>query len=317
MKAYTRYTYGGPEVLQLEEIDKPGLKNDHILVRILANSVNPADWHILRGDPFFSRFTYGLLKPKDKVIGSDFAGIVEEAGSSVTLFKRGDLVFGSTLKGGAFAEYISVPANACGAMPDKAGFVEMAALPLSGVTAYQSLIKDGELKNGETILINGAAGGVGHLAVQIAKAFGARVTAVCSSRNSEFVRGLGADEVIEYNNENIHLHKGKYDLVLDVHGNLTYNDMKRMGKRAVKVGFTSMKNMLSVLMKGNFGSFPVKLAAVKVNTIDLESIATLAHQNKIKAHLDRIYSHTQVPEAIDHIEGMHARGKIGIDRSKN
>ena len=312
MKAYTRYIYGGPEVLQLEETAKPTLKDDHILVKILANSVNPADWHILRGDPFFSRLTYGLLKPKDKVIGSDFAGIVEEVGRSVTLFKPGDRVFGSTLKGGAFAEYISVPANACGSMPADANFTEMASLPLAGVTAYQSLIKDGELKNGETVLINGAAGGVGHLAVQIAKAYGANITAVCSDKNAEFVKTLGAKEVIAYDIEDIHQHRGKYDLVLDVHGNLTSSDMKRMGKRSVKVGFTTMKNMVSVVIRGNFSSFSVKHAAAKVNTADLEVLSLLVQKEKIKVWLDHTLPCSQIPAAIEYVEKMHTRGKVGI-----
>lgn len=312
MKAYTRYVYGGPEVLHLEEIDKPVLKDDHILVKIIASSANPADWRILRGKPFFSRFTYGLFKPKDKVIGSDFAGIVEDVGRSVTLFKAGNHVFGSTLKGGTFADYIGVPADACGLMPDDISFMESACMPLAGVTALQSLIEDGELTHGETVLINGATGGVGHFAVQIAKAYGARITAVCSDNNTEFAKWLGADKVIAYDKEDIHRHNEKYDLVIDVNGNLTYRDFKRMGRRGVLVGFTTMKNMFSVLMRANIGTFPIKRAAAKVNTKDLETLSTLFQSKKLKTYIERTFTRTQIPGAIAYIEGMRTKGKVGI-----
>lgn len=312
MKAYTRYKYGGPDVLQLEEIAKPVLKDDHVLVKIMANSANPADWHILRGDPFFSRFTYGLFKPKDKTIGSDFSGVVEQVGKAVTLFKVGDRVFGSTLKGGAFAEYFSVPANACALAPEGADFADIACLPIAGLTALQALTRDGRLKSGETVLINGATGGVGHFAVQIAKSYGATVTAVCSGRNEPFVRELGADRVIAYDRESIHEHKGRYDLVVDVHGDLTYKDYKRMGKRGVKVGFTSMKNMMSVMMKAKVFAYPVKLAAVDINTKELELLASLVQQHGLKARIGSVYSYLQIPEAISVLEKMRTRGKIGI-----
>jgi NADPH:quinone reductase-like Zn-dependent oxidoreductase len=312
MKAYTRYKYGGPEVIRLEEVEKPVLEDDHVLVKIMANSANRADWHILRGDPFFSRFTYGLFKPKDKTIGSDFSGVVEQVGKAVTLFKVGDRVFGSTLKGGAFAEYFSVPANACALAPDGAEFVEMACLPIAGLTALQALTRDGGLKSGETVLINGATGGVGHFAVQMAKAYGATVTAVCSGKNESFVKELGADIVVAYDRENIHEHTGRYDLVVDVHGDLTYKDYERMGKRGVKVGFTTMKNMISVMLKAKAFAYPFKLTAVDINTKELELLASLVQQHGIKAHMEKLYSYQQIPEAISALEKMRTRGKIGI-----
>ena len=140
MKAFTKIKYGGPEILQLEEVEKPSLKDDHILVKVVANSANPADWHILRGKPFFARFAFGLFKPKDKIPGADFAGIVEEAGNNVKHFKVGDRVFGETLKGGAFAEYTCIPANVCAIMPKGTGFPEMASVPIAGVTALQGRV---------------------------------------------------------------------------------------------------------------------------------------------------------------------------------
>ena len=208
MKAFTKTKYGGPEVLQLEEVEKPSLKDDHILVHVIANSANPADWHILRGKPYFARFTFGLFKPKDRILGADFAGTVEEVGNNVEHFKVGNSVFGETLKGGAFSEYICAPANVCAVMPEGIDFAVMASVPIAGVTALQALATHGQLKEGESVLINGSSGGVGHFAVQIAKAFGAKVTAVCSSRNIDFVKTLGADLVIPYDKDNIHQHDG-------------------------------------------------------------------------------------------------------------
>lgn len=233
MKGFVRTKYGGPEILQLEEIEKPIVKDDHLLIRVVANSANPADWHLLRGKPFFARFTSGLFSPKEKIPGADFAGILVETGNKVTGYNIGDKVFGETLLGGAFAEYVSVPESFCAKAPDNVDLIQMASIPVAGLTAFQALVTHGKIKAGETVLINGASGGVGHFAVQIAKAYGAHVTAVCSARNIDFVRLSGADKVIAYDKENIHHHTGSYDLIIDANGNLTYADYKRMGKRGV------------------------------------------------------------------------------------
>ncbi|HLL43159.1 MAG TPA: NAD(P)-dependent alcohol dehydrogenase [Segetibacter sp.] len=310
MNAFTRDTYGGPEVLQLKNVEKPILKDDHILVKVFANSANPADWHILRGKPFFARFTFGLFKPKDKVPGADFAGIVVETGKSVKLFKAGDRVFGETLKGGAFAEYVSAPETVCAAMPEGTGFSEMASVPIAGLAALQALITHGQLKQGETVLINGASGGVGHFAVQIAKAYGANVTAVCSSRNVDFVRSLGADQVIAYDKENIHQHDGKYNLIVDTNGNLFHYDYKRMGQRGVLVGFTTMGHMVSLLLRKAISKFPLIQFTAEANTKDLEKLATLIRDGKIKAHIERSYPYKDIPAAVSYIEAMHTRGKV-------
>lgn len=312
MKAFTKIKYGGPEVLQLEEVEKPSLKDDYILVKVIANSANPADWHILRGKPFFARFSFGLFKPKDKIPGADFAGIVEEAGNNVTHFKVGDRVFGETLKGGAFAEYTCAPANVCGIMPKGTGFPEMASVPIAGVTALQGLITHGQLKEGESVLINGSSGGVGHFAVQIAKAYGANVTAVCSGKNIDFVKTLGADQVIAYDKESIHHHDGKYNLIIDTHGNLSHKDYKRMGQRGVMVGFTTMGHMISLLLKRAFSKFPISQFTAEANTKDLETLASLIQNGKIKVHIEKTYSYKEISEAISYIEAMRTKGKVAM-----
>jgi len=312
MKAFVKTTYGGPEVLKLEEVQKPSVKEDHILVKVMANSANPADWHIMRGEPFFARFSFGLFKPKNKILGADFAGIVEETGKNVANFKIGDRVFGESLGAGSFAEYAVVPANVCAIMPEGTEFQEMACVPIAGLTALQALITHGQLKEGESVLINGSSGGVGHFAVQIAKAYGANVTAVCSGKNEDFVKSLGADQVISYDKENIHQHNGKYDLIIDTHGNLTHQDFQRMGQRAVVTGFTTMGHMMSELFKKALSKFPLAQFTAEVNQHDLEILASLIRDRKIRAHIDKTYPYTQIPEAIGYIEAMHTRGKVAM-----
>lgn len=312
MKAVTRIKYGGPEILRLEEVELPSLKEGHIKVKIIANSVNPADWHILRGKPFFARFTFGLFKPREKILGADFAGIVVEAGKHVNQFKVGDHVFGESLKVGVFAEFACVPEHICAKIPDGIKFSEMACLPIAGLTALQALITHGQLKQGESVLINGSSGGVGHFAVQIAKAYGATITAVCSGKNADFVRSLGADQVIAYDQENIHQHNGKYNLIVDTNGNLNFQDYQRMGQRGVMTGFTTMGHMISVNVKKAFSKFPLIQFTAGANQKDLDTLANLVKEKKIKVHIDKIYSYDRIPEAISYIEAMRTRGKVAI-----
>lgn len=312
MKAFVKTKYGGPEVLHLEEVEKPALQDNHLLVKIVANSANPADWHILRGKPFFARFAFGLFVPKYKILGADFAGIVEKTGSNVTHFNPGDRIFGELMNGGAFAEYGIVPHNVCAAMPEGTDFKEMACVPIAGLTALQGLLTHGQLREGESVLINGSSGGVGHFAVQIAKAYGAHVTAVCSMKNLAFVKSLGADQVIPYDKENIHLHKGAYDLVVDTHGNLDFEDYKRMGQRGVVIGFTTMWNMTRLLLKNAFSKFPLAQFTASANTKDLDVLASLIKNGKIKVHIDKTYPYTQIPDAIAYIETMRTKGKVAM-----
>jgi len=312
MKAFTKTKYGGPEILRLEEVELPSLKDGQILVKVIANSANPADWHIIRGKPFFARFVFGLFKPKDKIPGADFAGVVEKAGNNVTRFKVGDKVFGESLKAGVFAEYACVADSICALMPEGIRFADMACVPVAGLTALQALVTHGQLKEGETVLINGASGGVGHFAVQVAKAYGAIVTAVCSGKNVDFVKSLGADNVLEYDKENIHQHEGKYSLVIDINGNLSFQDYVRMGKRGVTIGFTTIGHMISVQLKSSFSKFPLAQFTAEANTKDLETLAVLIQNDKIKVHIEKIYSYKKLPEAISYIEAMRTRGKVAM-----
>ncbi len=312
MKAFTKTRYGGPEILHLNEVEKPILKDDCILVKVKANSANPADWHILRGKPFLMRLSFGLFKPKLKTLGADFAGVVEEVGNNVTHFKIGDRVFGETLKGGAFAEYTCVPANVCVSIPEGSEFPEMACTPIAGLTALQALKTHGKLKEGESVLINGSSGGVGHFAVQIASVYGAKVTAVCSSKNKDFVKGLGADEVIAYDKEPIHKHNRKYDLIVDTIGNLFMQDFERMGKRGVLVGFTTMKHMMWLLIKAGLSKFPLVQFTAKTNTKDLETLTDLIQSGKIKVHIDKTYPFHKIPDAIAYIEEKRTIGKVAM-----
>jgi len=310
LKAFTKTTYGGPEVLSLEEIEKPTVKDSHLLIKIKANSANPADWHIMRGKPWFARLTFGLFKPNDKVLGADFAGIVEEVGQGVTTFKTGDRVFGEMLKGGAFAEYACAPESICGHMPDGKTYSEMASVPIAGLTALQGLITHGKIQEGESVLINGSSGGVGHFCVQIAKAYGVHVTAICSSRNIEFVKSIGADNAIAYDKQNIHQYNGTFDLIIDTHGNLNHSDFKRLAKRGVMIGFTTMKQMMSVLLKSSFSSFPLKQFTAEANQKDLSTLAKLIEEGKVKPHIEKTFSYTEIPEAIGYIESMRTQGKV-------
>ncbi|MFZ6052527.1 NAD(P)-dependent alcohol dehydrogenase [Halocola ammonii] len=312
MKAITKHRYGGPEVLQLEEVEKPKPGKGEILVRVKANSANPADWHTMRGKPNFARLSFGLFKPKNKLFGSDFAGVVEDAGES-SQFSKGDQVYGESLDGGAFAEYISAPENICAKMPENSSFIEMACVPIAGLTALQGLITHGKLNEGESVLINGASGGVGHFAVQLAKAHGAKVTGVCSSNNVQFVTDLGADQVIAYDKEDIHKHQGKYDLVIDTNGNLKHADFTRMGKRGVLIGFTTMANMLGVVVRNAFSKFKIKVFTASANTEDLTTLAKLIQEGKVKPHIDKMYTYNEIPAAIEYIEAMRTRGKVAMN----
>ena len=312
MIAFTRHVYGGPEVLRIGYVEKPILGDKNVLIRIRANSANPADWYILKGKPFFSRFVYGLFRPKNIVPGSDFSGIVESVGKDVTHLKAGDRVFGSSLQGGAFAQYISIPADACALMPHHSEFAEMAAMPIAGVTALEALITYGNLQKGESVMINGATGGVGHLAVQIAKAYGANVTAVCASKNISFARELGADKVIAYDSEDVQMTNAYYDLVIDINGNLSYEDYQRLGKRAVSVGFTTMKQMLILILKKSFGKFPIQKFTVSLNSKNMDVLRVLIEQEKIKPYLQQTLSYEEIPSAIAQIKTRHTKGKIAM-----
>lgn len=312
MKAWTKYRYGGPEVLKLKEVNKPRVEEGCLLVRVQANSANPADWHIMRGQPILARFAFGLFKPKQAILGADFSGIVEEVGQGISNFKVGDRVFGDQMKAGAFAEYTCVPANVCAKIPEGLSFEEMACVPIAGITALQEIITHGKLRKGESVLINGSTGGVGHFAVQIAKAIGAEVTAVCSSKSADFAAALGADNVMCYDETDIHKHDKKYDLVIDNHGNLTLGDFKRMGHRGVVVGFTNMVSMVKLMLSSIFSKFPLAQFTAEANSEDLQRLGEFITTGKVNIHIEKSFPSTQTPEAIGYIEAMHTKGKVAM-----
>ncbi|MCH2198897.1 MAG: NAD(P)-dependent alcohol dehydrogenase [Flavobacteriales bacterium] len=312
MLAITKTKYGGPEVLSLAEVEKPAPKEDELLVKVEGNSVNPADWHVMRGSPFFARLSFGLFKPKNKILGADFAGVIEAVGSKVQGFEVGDHVYGESLRGGAFAEYLAVKPAACAKYDSNIPAVFMACVPVAGLTAFQAVETHGNVVIGERVLINGASGGVGHFAVQLAKWKGAHVTAVCSKKNESFVRNLGADDVIPYDEIDIHSHTEVYDVVFDIHGNLNYKDFKRMGKRGVLVGFTGMGNMLNVLINSGLRKYPLAQFTAEANTPDLEILARLIHDGVIEPKVTTVYAFEEIPEAIRVLEEMRTTGKIGV-----
>lgn len=309
MKAICKHQYGGPEVLRMEEVPIPQPKGDEVLIQVMANSANPADWHILRGKPYFARFTFGLFKPKNPVLGSDFSGIVKAIGPEVKSLNIGDYVFGEKLQG-AFAEFCVLSASVLAKMPSGSSFEDMAALPIAGLTAYQALLEHGKLKQGESVLINGASGGVGHFAVQIAKAYGAEVAGICSSKNVEFVKSLGADDVYPYDKSDLNSLEKQFDLVIDCFGNLKHQQLQALGKRGVLVGFTKMGHMLKVLLNNAFSNFSLKQFTAEPRREELEILANLVSSKQLKPKIAKIYPAEEIPAAIAFIEQMRTPGKV-------
>jgi NADPH:quinone reductase-like Zn-dependent oxidoreductase len=314
MQAFIYERYGPPENLRLAEVDTPAPDADEVLVRILAASVNAADWHVLRGRPLFSRATVGLLRPKHQVLGVDIAGRVEALGSNVTRFAVGDEVYANLLDHGygGFADYVAVPVGVASLKPVNRSFEEAAAVPMAATTALQGLGHHGELRAGQRVLINGATGGVGSFAVQLAKASGAEVTAVTSTPNLELVRSLGADHVLDYTTTDVLGGEGRYDLILDTVGNRTVPDLKRAlaeGGKAAVTGFTSVRRLLGVSLRGG-----KQIAQVQahVTTRDLELLSELIEAGKVQPQIDRRYRFAEIPAAIAYLEQGHARAKVVV-----
>lgn len=312
MKAITKSKYGGPQVLSIQEHEIPSIEAHQVLVKIAANSINAADWRIMRGQPFMARLAFGLFAPKQPILGCDFAGEVVAVGEKVSRLQKGDYVFGESLKGGAFAQFLAVDEKVCAQMLDHSKCLEYAALPLAGLTAYQALVTNGKIKKGETVLINGASGSVGHLAVQIATILGAKVTAVCSARNAAFVKSVGAQSVIAHDQENIHEHTHQYDLVIDVHGNLQHADFVRMGTRGVLVGFTTFSNLIKVMAKNAVSSFKLNQFTAQPNATDLAQLAHLMENKGLQPTIEKVYKYNQVVAAMEHEEQSKNRGKIAL-----
>ena len=314
MKAFVYERYGPPETLRMAEVDTPAPGADEVLVKVLGASVNAADWHMLRGEPLFSRATLGLLRPKHKILGVDIAGRVEGVGGKVTRFKAGDEVYANLLDHGygGFAEYVSVPVSVMSLKPAQLSFEEAAAVPMAATTALQGLGHHGELRPSQRVLINGATGGVGSFAVQIAKASGAEVTGVTSTPNLDLVRSLGADHVLDYTSTDFTRGGGRYDLILDTVGNRSVPDLKRAlapGGRAAVTGFTSMARLLGVSLRGGKDVAQVQ---AHVTTRDLELLSELIEAGKLRPQIDRRYRFADIPAAIAYLEQGRARAKVVV-----
>jgi NADPH:quinone reductase-like Zn-dependent oxidoreductase len=314
MQAFIYEKYGPPERLRMAEVDKPAPNAEEVLVKVLAASVNAADWHVLRGKPLFSRATLGLLRPKHRILGVDIAGEVQAVGSDVARFKAGDQVYGNLLDHGygGFAEYVAVPVGVLSSKPANLSFEEAAAVPMAAVTALQGLRRHGELQPTQRVLINGATGGVGSFAVQLAKAYGPEVTAVTSTRNLDLVRSLGADQVVDYTTTDFVTSGGRYDLILDTVGNRSVRDLKRAlaeGGKAAVTGFTSVAKLLGVSLRGGK---EVAQVQAHVTTRDLELLSELIEAGKVRPQIDRRYPFADIPAAIAYLEQGHARAKVVV-----
>jgi NADPH:quinone reductase-like Zn-dependent oxidoreductase len=314
MKAIVYDKYGSPDVLELREAAKPAPNADEVLVRVLAVSVNPADWHSMRGKPLFSHATLGWLRPKHRILGVDIAGKVEAVGSGVTRFKPGDEVYANLLDHGfgGFAEYASVPVNVMALKPANLSFEEAAAVPMAAVTALQGVGHHGAVQPAQSVLVNGASGGVGTFAVQIAKSYGAEVTGVTSTRNIDLVRSLGADHVVDYTTTDFTRGGRRYDLVLDTVGNRSASDLKRAlaaGGKAAVTGFTSVGKLLGVSLRGGKALAQVQ---AHVTTNDLELLSELIEAGKVRPQIDRRYPFAEIPAAIAYLEQGRARGKVVV-----
>ena len=320
MKAIVATKYGSPDVLNLEEVEKPAPKDDEVLVEVRAASVNAGDWHLLRADPFLTRLAFGLMRPKHKILGADVAGRVEAVGENATQFQPGDEVFGD-LSGcgfGGFAEYVCASEDALALKPADTSFEEAAAVPSAAATALQGLRDKGQIRQGQTVLINGASGGVGTFAVQIAKSFGAEVTGVCSMSKMDMVRSIGADQVIDYTQEDFTKNGRRYDLILAANGNHPISAYKRVlspeGTYVMSGG--SGPQMFQAMLLGPMismtGNKKMGNLLKKSNKKDLVVLKEFLEAGKITPVIGRTYPLAEVPEAIGYLENGHARGKVVI-----
>ncbi len=317
MQAITQSSYGDAGVLSLSEVDRPAPGVGEVRVRVHASSMNPADWHSITGTPFPVRLERGLTRPKHPIPGIDLAGIVDELGGGVTEFEVGDAVYGEVRA--AYAEYAAVPADAVVPKPSRLDFAQAATMPVAGLTALQGLRDIGGIHRGHAVLVNGASGGVGTFAVQIAKAMGAVVTAVCSTRNLEMVRSIGADDVIDYTDADF-TRSGPYDLILDCVGDRSVADCRRaMAPGGVYVAVGGPKRMSRLLARAAWmairsigSSRKMRLVIAKARPADLVTLAEMADAGDIVPVIDRTYPLAGVPDAVRNQGAGHARGKTVI-----
>lgn len=319
MKAIVNTRYGPPEVLELKDVKKPAPRDNEVLVKVEAASVNAFDWRMLRGKPFVARLAGGLFRPRHTILGEDVAGVVEAVGRDARWFKPGDEVFGdiAACGSGGFAEYVCAREDLLAPKPANLSFVEAAAVPMAAVTALQALRDRGGIQEGKRVLINGAAGGVGTFAVQLARHFGAEVTAVCSARNLEQARALGADRVIDYAQEDFAGPGGRYDLILGANGDRSLADYRRAlapGGRYVMTGGSDRQIFQALLLGPWMSGGGRKMGAMtaRANREDLLFVKGLIEAGKVRAVIDRSYRLSEVADAIRYLEEGHARGKVVI-----
>ena len=319
MKAIAYREYGGPEVLHLEELEKPAPSDDQVLVRVRAASLNPYDVHFLHGTPYFMHLSTGLRKPKFTGLGVDFSGAVESVGKNVTGFKPGDAVFGG--RQGALAEYLVIAEQRLVKKPDNISFEQAGAVNMAAGTALQALRDAGKLQPGQQVLINGASGGVGTFAVQIAQYLGGEVTGVSSGRNTGLVRSLGADHTIDYTQQDYTLSGTQYDLIIDNVGNHSLSANRRVLKpngRYVMVGaekgkwIKPMDSVIAAMVYSKFVHQEIGFMMARASKDDLALLAELMQQGKVRPVIDKTYKLSETSEAMRHLESARARGKIVI-----
>lgn len=313
--------YGPPQVLQLEQQALPVPANDEVLVKVEAAGINPLDWHYMRGSPYLLRLSSGLGAPDDSRLGVDFSGVVTAVGTDVTRFKPGDEVFGGGK--GAFAQYLVIREDSALAhKPATLSFAQAASVPIAGLTALQALRDKGQVEAGDSVLINGASGGVGTFAVQVAKSMGADVTGICSTRNLELVRSLGADRVIDYKKEDYTSLPERYDLIVDMVGNhspLANTGVLKPGGRYIMVGGATgdwvgpLLRPLQAAVVGPFVDEELIVLMALLKSEDLATLAAMMHKGEVTAVLDRHYALADVRDAISYSESGRARGKIILD----
>jgi NADPH:quinone reductase-like Zn-dependent oxidoreductase len=324
MKAVVYHRFGPPEVLQYEDLETPTPRDDEILIRVRAASVNPLDWRLVKGEPYLARLMMGIPRPKVMRPGVDVAGEVVAVGGSVTRFGPGDEVFGTCR--GAFAEYGCASESALVTKPANVTFEQAAAVPVAAYTALQALRNKGCVRPGQRVLVNGASGGVGTFTVQIAKAFGGEVTGVCSTRNVEMVRSIGADHVIDYTQEDFTRSGRRYDLIIDSAGNHPLSACRRALEPSgtyVMVGgpyrgwIDFLARLIQVPVLSRLSSQKLTMVMAKGNQEDLALLRDLMAEGKVTPVIDRRYALSEVPEAISYLEEGHARGKVVITMDPN
>jgi NADPH:quinone reductase-like Zn-dependent oxidoreductase len=312
MKAIVHNRYGSSEVLEYKEIDPPVLRDDDVLLRVHAASVNAGDLFAMRGSPWLVRFSTGLSRPKDHVLGWDAAGVVEAVGQNVTRFQPGDAVYCAC--SGAFADYARARESAVALKPASLSFEQAAAVPTAGLAALQGLRDAGKVQPGQKVLINGASGGVGTFAVQIARALGAEVTGVCSTRNVEMVRALGADHVVDYTKEDFTRSGGRYDLILDNAASRSFGDLRRAltpeGLIVPNSGHGGMSYVLKSFALAPFMRQQGRMYDAKPDSTAMEALTELIEAGKVKPVVDRTYPLRDARQAFRYLEEEHARGKV-------